>query len=34
MTEQHITQTQTNNEEQAGTITLHDIIRMVVANWY
>ena len=34
MTEQHITQTQANNEEQAGSITLHDIIRMVVANWY
>ena len=35
MTEQHInSQTQANNEELTGTITLHDIIRMVIANWY
>ena len=35
MTEQHInSQTQANNEELTGTITLHDIIRMEIANWY
>ena len=35
MAEQQInSQIQTNNEELTNTITLHDIIRMVIANWY
>ena len=34
MAEQQInSQIQTNNEELTNTITLHDIIRMVIANW-
>ena len=35
MAEQQInSQIQTNNEELTNTITLHDIIRMVIANKY
>ena len=34
MAEQQInSQIQTNNEELTNTITLHDSIRMVIANW-
>lgn len=35
MTEQQINSPQQQgNDEMTGAVTLHDIIRMVIANWY